>query len=139
MRKDYEKLFTHLKPPEPPTWLLGAIMARIHEEEQLFSVKKRLAIFSTMFLASAGAFVSAFRLFQDGFVESGFLSFSSLIFSDLNLVVANWQDFGLALLEALPAFSIMVVLATMFMLLWSLKNIMQTSKSIFYQPRFINN
>ena len=45
MRKDYEKLFTHLETPEPPAGLFAKIMARIHEEERLLSIKRRFFSF----------------------------------------------------------------------------------------------
>jgi hypothetical protein len=138
MRKDYEKLFIHLEPPEPPAELLGRIMARIHEEERLKSIKKRLFLFSTTVLVSAIAFIPATNAFWDGFAQSGFLQFISLLFSDFGLIIDDWQNFGLAILESLPVMSITAFLFTAFISLWSLKHLVQAIKVVFNQPQLKN-
>ncbi len=128
MRKDYEKLFTHLTPQEPPAGLFNKIMARIREEELLLSVRKRLLLFSAVILASVGILIPAAGAFQAEFAQSDFSHFLSLMFSDLGAVTANWQDFGLALLESLPATSLIAFLFVIFILLWSLKHFAQAYK-----------
>lgn len=139
MRKDYEKLFTHLKPQEPPAGLFGKIMARIHEEERLMSIKKRLFLFSITVLVSAGALIPAVNAFQADFAQSGLTQFLSLLFSDLGTVMASWQEFGLAVLESLPITSIAAFLFTMLVFLWSLKHLTQAIKVIFNQPQLTNS
>lgn len=139
MRKDYEKLFTHLKPQEPPVGLFNKIMARIHEEEQLLSVKRRLILFSTAVIISAGAFIPLINAFQTEFAQSGIYQFLSLIFTDSGSVMAYWQDFGLALLESLPAVSAIALLATALVFLWSLKHFTQAVRVVFNQPQLINS
>lgn len=139
MRKDYEKLFTHLTSPEPPTGLLDRIIARIHKEEQLMSIKKRLFLFSTTILVSAITFVPAISAFKEEFAQSGFLQFVSLLFSDFWLVIADWQNFGLAILESLPAMSITAFLFTALVFLWSLKHFASAIKVVFNQPQLTNS
>lgn len=128
MRKDYKELFTHLEPPEPPAGLFNKIMASIREEKLLLSIKKRLILFSAVILASVGILIPVVGAFQAEFSQSGFSQFLSLMFSDLGAVIANWQDFGLALLESLPATSLIAFLATLLVLLWSLKHFAQAIK-----------
>lgn len=139
MRKDYEKLFTHLEPPEPPVGLFNKIMARIHEEERLLSVKRRLIIFSTAVIISAGAFIPIINAFQTEFAQSSIYQFLSLIFTDSGTVMAHWQDFSLALLESLPAVSTIGLLLTTLVFLWSLKHLTQAIKIVFNQPQLINS
>lgn len=139
MRKDYEKLFTHLEPPEPPAGLFNKIMNRIHEEERLMSIKKRLFLFSTTILLSAGAFIPIVNAFQDEFASSGFYHYFSLMFSDLGLIAANWQDFGFAILESLPVTSISAFLLALLVFLWSLKHLAQAIKVVFNQPQLTNS
>ncbi len=139
MRKDYEKLFTHLKPQEPSVGLLSKIMARIHEEELLLSVKRRLILFSTAVIVSTGAFIPIINAFRTEFAQSGIYQFFSLIFTDSGAVMAYWQDFGLALLESLPAVSTIAFLATALVFLWSLKHLTQAIKVVFNQPQLINS
>jgi len=121
MRKDYEKLFSHLKSPEPPDGLFEKIMLRLHKERQLLTLKRRLTIFSVGLIGSAVAFIPAFKMVQAGFIESGFMDFFSLLFSDTGIVMAYWQNFALSLLETLPVLSLMALLATVLVFLESLK------------------
>jgi len=137
MSKDYEKLFTYLEPPELPAGLFNKIMARIREEELLLSVKKRLILFSAVILASVGVLIPVVSAFQVELTQSDFSQFLSLMFSDLSAVTANWQDFGLALLESLPATSLIAFLATILILLWSLKHLAQAI--VFHSPQLINS
>jgi hypothetical protein len=51
------------------------------------------------------------------------------MFSDFGSVMANWQDFGLTLLESLPAMSMIVLLATMLVFFWSLKHMITTMQN----------
>ncbi len=139
MRKDYEKLFTHLKPQEPSVGLLSKIMARIHQEEQLLSIKRRLILFSTAVMVSAGAFIPIISAFQTEFAQSGMYQFFSLIFTNSGLAMAYWQDFGLAILESLPAVSAIALLATTLIFLWSLKHLTEALVVVFSQPQLINN
>lgn len=139
MRKDYEKLFTHLEPPEPPTGLFDKIMSRIHEEEQIMSIKKRLFLFSITVLVSTGAFIPVINAFQADFAQSGLVQFLSLLSSDLGAVMASWQDFGLAILESVPVMSISAFLFTLLVFLWSLKHLAQAIRVVFNQPQLINS
>jgi hypothetical protein len=113
-------------------------MARIQEEKLLLSVKKRLILFSATILASVGILIPGVSVFQAEFAQSGFSQFLSLIFSDLGAVTANWQNFGLALLESLPAISMIAFLTTMLVFLWSLKYLIQAIKVVFRSPQLIN-
>jgi len=139
MRKYCEKLFTHLETPEPPAGLFAKIMARIYEEERLLFIKRRLFLSSTTFLISAGALITVVNTFQNEFAQSGLFQFLSLLFSDLELVAANWQDFGLAILESLPVMSMMAFLITIFVLLWSLKHFAQAIKVLLSFPEMTFN
>lgn len=139
IRKDYEKLFARLAPHEPPAWLLNKIFTRIRLEEEIFSVRKRLVLFSSLALVSVAAFVPVIRLCAAEFTQSGFYQFIALFFSDAGAVAANWQDFGMALFESLPATSSVALFATMMMFLWSSKHLAQAMKIIFYSPQVIRS
>ncbi len=122
MRKDFEKLFNHLEPPAPPAGLLDKIIVRIREEERLLFIKRRFVLFLISVVLSAGAFVSAVKIFWQELVESGFYQYLFLALSDFGSILENWQNFGFALLESLPAASIISVLAIILIFLWSLRN-----------------
>ena len=128
MDKDYEKLFSQFQTPEPPAGLFDKIMKRIHRKQRLL-IFKRLALFSIGVIGSGAAFVPVFQMVQSGLNESGFIKFFLLLFSDLELVMANWQNFGLALLESLPVMSIVAFLALIFVFVESLKFLTQNVKT----------
>jgi hypothetical protein len=131
MLKKYERLFAYLKTPEPPAGLFDRIMRRIKDEQRLLIVRQRLIVFSIALLASLAALVPTFRTAQAGLTESGFITFFSLLLSDSGVVITYWQSFVLALLESLPAVSLALFLATIFVLLGSVKFLVQDIKTIF--------
>lgn len=130
VRKDYERIFSHLEPPEPPEGLFDKIMARIRGERQLLAARKQFFLLSAVALASAGAFIPAIGVFRKEFAQSGLFQYLSLAFSDVGTAAANWQDFSLALLESLPAASLATLLAALFVLLWSFKHLAQNAAAV---------
>jgi len=132
MRRDFEKLFSHLEPPEPPEGLFDKIMRRIQKEQQLLTFKRRLAIFSVFLIASIAAFIQTLRLVKTELAESNFIEFFSLLFSDSSSVLAHWQSFVFALLESLPIISIIALLAAIFTLLQSFKFFARDVMVVFY-------
>ena len=125
MQKDYEKLFTRLKPLEPPEDLLNKILNNIQKEKRLLAIKKRIAIFSLGFLASAIGFIPASQAVYVNITESGFFDIFSLIFSDFGAIADFGSQYILSLLELLPAASIALLLTIMFALFGSLKYLAQ--------------
>ncbi len=106
---------------ELPEGILDRIMARIREERRLLVFKRRLMLYSIGAIGSFIALVPAFGAMWTELAQSGLAQFISLIFSDTGAVLAFWDVFVLSILESLPAFSIVVVLATLFVFLGSLK------------------
>lgn len=131
MRKDYEKLFTHLTPPEPPDGLLNNIMKRIHREQRVRMLKWRFGFFAMVFIGSSIAAIPAFQSVQASLAESGFMEFLSLMFADTGAVMAYWQSFTAALLETLPIMSIALFLVVIFSFLESLKYVVRDFRVVF--------
>jgi hypothetical protein len=130
MPKDYEKLFSNLRAPEPPDGLLEQIMLRLRKERRSFIIRRRIVIFSLGLIGSMAAFMPVWRLVQTELAASGFMRYFSLLFSDTSTVAAYWQSFVYALLESLPAFSLAVFLFVVFVFLESLKVLVQNMKII---------
>ncbi len=106
---------------ELPEGLFDRIICRIREERRLLVFKRRLAFYSVGAIGSLIAFIPAFGAMWTELAQSGLAQFISLIFSDTRAVLAFWDVFTLSILESLPAFSIAVVFATLFIFLSSLK------------------
>lgn len=121
---NYEKLF-------------NKIMLRIKREQRIFAIRQ-LAVFSIITLFSTAGFVFALNMFGTKISESGFLQFFSLIFSDFRTVISYWQSFAMSLLESLPAMSLIILLATIFVFFESLKHLVRDIKFIAKKSRLIN-
>jgi ABC-type phosphate/phosphonate transport system permease subunit len=122
---------------ELPEGIFDRIMARINTERRILTFKRRLAIFSIGFIGSGIAFIPAFKMVEAGFIESGFLQFFSLLFSDFRTVAAYWQSFIMSLLETLPAISLAIFLAVIFVFLASLRFLVRDIKFVFPANKLI--
>ena len=71
------------------------------------------------FFSSLVAFLSSITYSYKAFAASNFGSYASLIFTDAKTVLTLWRELGLSLLESLPIFGIVIVLASVVALLWS--------------------
>ena len=121
MRKDYEKLFTHLKPPEPPTGLLGRIMLAISREQELQNTRKLAFGFLALLVISLIATPFSWLLFSEQMTESGILQFISIAISDLGIFFIFWQDFSLAIAESLPVMGITIFVLNMILVVFTLR------------------
>jgi len=131
MRKEYEKLFSCFTAIEPPEGLLDRIMERIGRERHVLAVKQRLVVIFLGFVASAAALVPVFNLVQTDINQSGFLQFLSLAFSDFGIITAYWQNFAMSLLETIPAISLAMFFAVIFMFLGSFKLLARDLKIVY--------
>ncbi|HBH46479.1 MAG: hypothetical protein A2445_03975 [Candidatus Jacksonbacteria bacterium RIFOXYC2_FULL_44_29] len=130
MRPDYEQLFTHLTPPEPPAGLLGKVMNRIYQAKRLQNIKRRVFVFSMITLGSVLAFISSAKMLHSGLTQSGFTQFFSLLFSDFQIVITNWQNYSLSLLETLPIMSLILFVGITLIFLEALKFLIRDLKLI---------
>lgn len=102
MRKDFEKLFTHLEPPQPPAGLFDRIILAIRQERESRQTRKLLCGFLFLLAVSLVATPFSFAALASEMADSGIIYFVSTAISDFGVFFALWQDFGLAILESLP-------------------------------------
>lgn len=134
MEKNLRKISEDFNLVEPPAGLFDKIMFRIEKEKNFLTLRRRIIIFSIGLIGSAIAFIPAFAYARSGFVESGFYSFFSLIFSDTEIVLTYWENFLQSLLETLPAAGLAALLATVAVFLESLKMLVR-DLIIFYNSK----
>lgn len=116
--------------PKPPKSLFEKVMRRIREERKLLALKRKLIFLSIVFVGSIAALIPTFRMAQAEFAESGFATFFSLLFSDVGIIAAYWQNFALSLLETLPVTSLIIFLTVMLLFLESFKLLTNNVKNI---------
>ncbi|HOZ36753.1 MAG TPA: hypothetical protein PLR18_02900 [bacterium] len=123
MDQSYQKLFTHLKPAEPPAGLLTVVMARLAKEERRAIARSRRHLFfvSLLLLGSLWAFFPAVKLVYTDLIASGFFQYLSLLFSDFSVIASSWQSYAFSLLETMPVVSLTLFLAVTFVFLFALR------------------
>ena len=102
MRKDYEKLFSRLKPAEPTVGLFDRIILAIKREQELQHTKRLLFGFLFLLVASFIATPLSWSILISQIESSGISYFISTALSNFDVFFVLWKDFGLAILESLP-------------------------------------
>ena len=102
MKKDFEKLFSYLKPAEPPAGLFERIVLAIKREQELEHSKRLLFGFSFLLIASFVATPFSWSILVNQIESSGISYFVSAALGDFSTFIALWQEFALAILESLP-------------------------------------
>jgi polyferredoxin len=115
----YEKLFSKLAIPEPPTGLAKTILLRIEKRERRILAIKTTAT-AIFFAASVWIIEIGYANLMGGFARSGFLTFFSLLFSDFSLIASNLPDFLFSIIESFPIFSAAVLLGGVAFAIWSM-------------------
>lgn len=95
----------HLKAGQLPQfegYLLSKITNRIEYEKQLKILKPKLWSAAFTLLASIGLLVFASIYSWTAFAQTPISQFLHLIFTDSRLILDNWQDYVLSILENIP-------------------------------------
>jgi len=122
-----------------PVDLLDKIMSKIDVEQK--KLARRNFIFSSAaLLVVLAAIVPVWQLFYSEISQSGFMQYLYFGFYDFNLVISEWQDFSLSLLESLPIVSTIGLSIVVLALLSALKFIVKYSKDVLINSHhFISN
>jgi len=121
MRQDFEKLFSHLKPAEPPAGLFDRIILAIKREQELQHTKRLLFGFLFLLVVSLIATPFSWTMLVSQVKSSGILYFVSTAVSDFGTFLTLWKDFGLAILESLPIIGIVAFIISIGMALFTLR------------------
>lgn len=111
------QLFQQLSDNGPAIGLEALILRRIAEEKRR-QERRRLDTYRAGLVLSSAATAWVAWAFGGAFLNSEFLRMLSLVFSDLQTVAQNWNDFSLSLLETLPAVTLAALLVPLFILFW---------------------
>ncbi len=94
-------------------------MDRVRVEKKITSVRRRVFYFSAAFCGSVAVFLGACLALQNALVQSELFQILSLVFSNPGAIIANWQVFGLFVLESLPTLSFVGFLLAVILLVAS--------------------
>lgn len=109
------------------TALHGKIMLRLTEEERL-AVLRRKRIWTAGFAVSGCMSVAAAYKLGISVIESGLLAFLSLPFTDARTILDYGSEFLLAVLESLPLMPGILVTASLWCALLSLRTVAQQNR-----------
>jgi len=118
---------------EVPAKLLTQILSAIFWRQQLYA-GLRLSGLALSSIVSSLALFFALKEVVFKMSESGAWSILSLVFSDLEVVTANWQAFSLSFLEALPIFSIILTTGAILAMLVSFRFVFRNLMQINFRP-----
>jgi len=121
MRWDFEKLFSHLQPVEPPAGLFDRIILAIKREQELQRTKRLLFSFLFLLVVSLIATPFSWTMLVSQVKSSGILYFISTAVSDFGTFLTLWQNFGLAILESLPIMGIIAFTISIGMAIFTLR------------------
>lgn len=121
VRKDYEKLFTRLEPPEPPAGLLDRILLAIRREQELRHTRRLAFGFLTILIISVSAAPFSLTFLFDEAANSGVAQFISIAVSDLATFLALYPDSFLAVAESLPVMGLALFAVNMILAVFTLR------------------
>jgi hypothetical protein len=128
MRKDYEKLFTNLVPPDPPRGLFDRIIAAIRREQELKKTRRILFGFLSVLIISTVMMPFSWELLSEQLADSGIIYFISAAASNFGVFLALWQNFGLAILESLPVVAMAIFTINIILLLFTIRLFLHRKK-----------
>ena len=103
------------------------------------AVRRRVIVFSFLLAVSLPLLFLAMRDFGEQAGRLGTLKILSLIFTDSEIILANWREFSLSFLESLPVGSMILVLAGIFVFALSLKFVFDNLSKIKWHLVFKRN
>lgn len=118
MEKNLSQLFK--EDTSVPAELADRVFQHI-QKRMLARDRQQGYFWGTFFVFSLGAFISSAVYAYDAFKASNFGSYFSLIFSDTGSIAHWWKQLGLSLIESLPLLGVITLLASISVLLWSLR------------------
>ncbi len=121
MKQDFEKLFSHLKPAEPPAGLFDRIILMIKREQELQHTKRLLFGFLFLLVTSFVATSFSWSILVNQIESSGISYFISIALSDVSTFLVLWKDFSLAILESLPLTGMMIFAISLGMCIFTLR------------------
>jgi hypothetical protein len=93
--------------------MLVKIMSRLDKERRLRFLRRRLVLTVMVFIPLLAVVGPVWHYFWLDFQSSGLIDYLSLATSDAAVVLANWQNFGLGLLEFFPVISTASILGVL--------------------------
>jgi len=119
---------------ELPKDLKKSIVLSIRKEEYAYA-RRYMFTASLLGVVSFVGGLFSLRYVLQGFAQSSFYSYASLLLSDPDVLLQYWREFTLSLVETMPLFGITALFITIALLLLSVRIFTSNMQSRF-APRF---
>ena len=131
MNRQFEQIFSNLKPPEPPLGLFDRIIMAIKKEQELRHTKRLLIGFLLLLVVSFAGMPFSWMIFKNQIETSGIPYFISAAAGNINVFLSLWQDFILAILESLPITGIILFAFNLALVVWTLRLFLYKKRLLF--------
>jgi hypothetical protein len=118
MSQKLGQLFKNIRESEPPSNLKSGILAAIKKEKGKI-MRRKLVLSYTGIIISVVALLYAMIDFGGLILQSEFWSLLTLMATDAQVVLGDWNTYLLSLLETFPVTSAIIILIPIFTLMLS--------------------
>jgi hypothetical protein len=116
---------------KPPSGLFERIISAIKREQEMRKSRKLLFEFLILLIISVVSTPLSFSVLLSQTQDSGILYFISAAVTNFSAFIGAWQDFAMAILEALPVFGILVFSISIGIALFTLRLFLYKKKTLF--------
>ena len=106
---------------DQPFGLFSRVKLRVSYERTLAIMRKYSVFIAAIFVLAIIFTVPAWNALLSDIRHSGFVQYLGLILSDFRIVLDNWQDYSLSLLESLPALTVAIFLVIILVILVAIR------------------
>jgi len=121
MNRQFEQIFSNLKPPEPSLGLFDRIILAIKREQESRHTKRLLFGFLLLLVISFAGMPFSWMIFKNQIESSGIPYFIAAAAGNFTAFFSLWKDFALAILESLPVAGIIVLTLNIALVVWTLR------------------
>ncbi len=114
---------------QAPARLEDRVLISVREAAKAEDRKDHI-VWGGFFLASVGFFCASIMYAVREFSTSSFGRYFSLIFSDLGSAMHGWKELSLSLLESLPVAGVVLVLASIVLVLFTIRKYSRRGNSL---------
>jgi len=116
---------------KPPSGLFERIISAIRKEQELRRSKRLLFEFLTLLIISLVATPFSFSVLLSQIQSSGIFYFVSTAAMNFSSFINAWQDFVMAILEALPVFGLLIFSISVGITLFTLRLFLYKKRLLF--------
>jgi len=118
--KEIHPLFDQLATQVPHPELESRILARV-DMLRVRRARLQFAFATTVGISAFAGAIPALQFVTTELTQSGFFSYSALLFSDAGAIFSFWQEFLLTLIEALPVLAISLLVSMILIFVFALQ------------------